>query len=275
MTGPQLALSAEWNIANDIVAHLRQQQDGDVTAALVELRMQLQKIYDSKSSDKDIATCQIGLGLAALGLGEHDITRKLLSNAYKIASGAGFVRNNSIVGMTNIGAFKEGNTMAHDALRRYSGEPTTVHHVVNCLKDALDFDGALTAIDQELKMLTNDVAETARVEHEKEFLRSLAGVAQKYGYASGELTERAEFAVNVLRKNRHNVFVVTLNGQSPSTVTLDLFVDASSEECASMNFEVAEALCAEYGDRTGVEVAPVVVRSYAGNPNAHVTEASQ
>jgi hypothetical protein len=273
MTAPEAAKTTEGQICNDIVALLARQKQEIVTPALNELRAQLQHIYNGKSN-KDIAACQIGLALAALGLGDHQEARRLFDNVLKIAGGDEFVVINTLVGFANIGDLERAHAYALECQTKFTGLPSVLERVNSVLEDTLDFATAADCISHRLK-IGDPTHPEQKLLGRVELLRRLTVQAEHLGYSPADLRARAQYVSTTLQARGRKIYWLNLRGNGVNSVSLEMYVDASPEVCAELNYDVAEALFDKFGDRTGGELVPISIRSYVGHADAdlHLTQA--
>jgi tetratricopeptide (TPR) repeat protein len=265
MNKPSAAKTAEGQISNDIILLLERQRTESVTSTLVELRAQLLAIYNGKSN-KELDTCQVGLALADMGLGDHDEARRLLNNALKIAGDREFVVNNALASFANMGDFTRAHSLAVETLKRYPGAPSILERCRIVFEDTLDFAASADAIVQMLKC-GDEQFSVQFLEQRKEFMLALASKGEDLNYSAADLTSRAQFVSDVLRKHGRKIYWTALRGTRVSSASLEFFVDAAPEVCADLNYVAAEALFEKFGERTAVDLLPFSVRSHVGMPN--------
>lgn len=260
MTKRMLAESAEGLIFNEIVALLTRQQREPVDGPLRELKDQLEGIYASKV--KDIPVCQMGLALANFGMGDHREAIRLADNAVRIAGHVPFVIDNALLVFLNAGYFSRAYELAIETQNWAQGEPETIDRVINVLGVTMDFAAAIRAIEQRLKV-------RGSTELDKDLFRDLAAKAERLGYSQSDLLAITECAASTLHSHGRKIYNVDVTGRSVSTVTLEIFVDASVEDCAALSYEVADALFEKFNDKTAVDLMPISIRSFAGQVSQH------
>ena len=258
--------TAEGRIFNEVVALLDRQRDEPVGGALNELHAQLQAIYDGKSKDFDVATCQMGLALLHFGLGNHEEAKRQTLNAKRTGGGEEHIASNALVLLLNTGEFLLAHEAAQEAGRRFVGNPTILRQASIVLQDTLDFRASADCIEKLLKMTTNDVEQAAITVH-LDLMQGLAERADELGYSAHSLIERAVCAVEALRSQKHKIFWVQLRGTKVNSVALEFHVDANAETCAELNFVIADALIENFDD-TAMDLITMSTRSFAGRPSA-------
>ncbi|WLE60221.1 hypothetical protein GIY62_06055 [Burkholderia plantarii] len=262
MTTVQSAVTAEGQIANDIVSLLKRQRHENVDQLLEESRAQLLAIYEGKGQ-KVAAVCQIGLGLAALGLGDHAEAARLTRNAAYIAKADDFVALNAVCAISNMGFFDESHALALQIEGRFAGNPSVLARVNSVFEDTLDFAAAAQSVAMRIRAGDDSVPRQA-LEQRQAFMEDLAGRAKQLEYSAEDLRALATHAVQCIQNKGRKVFWTQLRGNRVSSVSLELYIDATPSACAEMNFDVAEALYDKFGNRTGADLLPISIRSHVG-----------
>lgn len=265
MTALAESTTTEGRIFNDIVELLDRQRREPVTGPLNELRLQLADIYASKN--KDVATCQMGLGLAHFGLGDREEALRMIDNALKNDSHSSYIVNNALLVFLNCGEFHRAHQMAKSVSARFSGEPSTLKQVINVFAEALDFDAAAESIAQYMHIHKNDV-DGGQLANCRQLFLDLAERAVALGYSYEDLLAITQHSADSLRSHGRNIYWVHFRGSRPSSVALEVYVDASPEECSELQYDVAEGLFEKFGARAAADLVPISVRSYIGRPNA-------
>lgn len=255
------ASNAEEQIFNEVVHLLVRQRDASVSGALIELKAQLEAIYQRKM--KDVVACQMGLGLANLGLGDHAEAFRLIANAQKIAPGVDYVVGNAIVAFVNMGYFEDALKLANTAVVRFEGDQLVLRAATLALESTLHFEEASQSIDNLLKFAPDANMQASLVARQA-LLAQLAARGKHDGFDGDSLMARAQCAVECLKRSGKQIFSIDLRGVHVNSVALELSIDASPQECAELNYVVAEALFDNFEDATAVDLVTFSVRSFVG-----------
>jgi hypothetical protein len=254
--------NAERELAAGLASLLIRQRDENVDAGLAELHAQLLGIYDKKGS-KDFGSCQIGLALAALGSGDHAEAVRLISNVLKIAQMDDFVVTNALAGLLNMGMLENAYREAVSAETRFPGLPSVLERVDIVFEDTLDFASAARVIARRIEV--GDDSQPREVfERRRQLMLDLASRADQLSYPAEHLRALAVHATECLRHHGQKIFWVALRGNRIGSVSLEMYVGASPEQCAELNYEVGEALFDKFGDRTAADLVPISIRSHVG-----------
>src|SRR5260370_12581719 len=86
-----------------------------------------------------------------IGLGNQEEAVRCIANSRHNAPGAEYVVSNALVGLVNIGHFSGAHKLAHEAARRFAGNPTILRQVSHVFARTLDFSAAAESVDGQLK----------------------------------------------------------------------------------------------------------------------------
>lgn len=254
--------NAERELAAGLATLLIRQCEENVDARLLELHTQLLGIYDRKGS-KDVASCQIGLALAALGSGDHTEAIRLITNVLKIASMDDFVVTNALAGLLNMGMFEHARREAVSAEARFPGLPSVLERVDIVFEDSLDFASAARIIGRRIEV-GDDSHPRELFERRKQLMLDLASRSEQLSYSAEQLRAIATHAAECLRHHGRKIYWVVLRGNRVGSVSLEMYVDASPEQCAELNYDIGEALFDKFGNHTAADLVPISVRSHVG-----------
>lgn len=264
MTVQDVAVTSETALFNSLTDILRRQHTSDVTPELREAQGRLVRMQSDPNVEHGIH--QMALGLVNLGLGSHDEAYRWIKNALKLAAHDEAVVSNALLAYTSMGKYRDAHDEALRFFDRYQGLPGIVNRVASVMLLTSDFENAKRAYECEMKLSANDTATLEKLERRVDFTELMMASLAQHGYTSEDMIDRLEFAADFIRSNGRNLFWSEFRGTSPNTVTLHLFVDASAAEAANLGFDLAEALFGKFDGRSGVEVAPIMVRALAGRP---------
>lgn len=257
------AATAESRIFNEIAAILLRQRTEPVERQLEELKAQLERIYNGPNKrNVDLATCQMGIAMTSFGLGDHAEALRLAINASTIGPYEVHVVMNGLALFINMGEFELARKAAVEASKRFPGDLEPILAASLVLSESLDFGAAVECMDQALKLLPAEPMLSALNQRMK-FLQDMAAESAVLRLTSGDWQDRATCAVAVLREAGHKLYWTELSGQRLGAVSLQFFVDASAEECSTLNFSIADALTQKF-EETGVDLLTMVARSYEG-----------
>jgi len=257
------AATAESRIFNEIGALLLRQRIEPVGRQLQELQGQLERIYNAPNKRNiDLATCQMGLAMTSLGLGEHAEALRLAINACTIAPYEVHVVMNGLALFINMGEFELARKAAGEASRRFQGDLEPILAASLVLAESLDFEAAAECMGQALKLLPSEPMLSA-LNQRMRFLQDMATESAALRLGPKDWMDRAQCAVTVLREAGHKLYWTELSGQRLGAVSLQFFVDASPEVCSTLNFTIADILSHAF-DETGVDLLTMVARSYEG-----------
>lgn len=262
MTALAHEATSEGRIFNEVVTLLDRQRNEPIDGPLRELDAQLTSIYNGSARNVDYGTCQMGLSLIKFGLGDHKEASRLATNALKIAAFEEHVTANAMVLRANMGELDAARETALEGLNRFSSVATVLRQVVNVLADTLDFGASVAAIDLWLRLAPEQELRASLLSQQALY-RQLAQIAEGMSLGPDDLRARAQCAADELKRLGHNIYWLDLHGTGVESVSLDFHVDASPEECAELNFSIADALIERFDD-TAMGVVSMSVRSFVG-----------
>ncbi|CAM2146746.1 protein of unknown function [Pararobbsia alpina] len=261
------AKSIESNVFNGVVEALHRQRTQQVDATLHQLRGQLALIYlNAKALHKDYATCQMGLGLAAMGLGNHGEAKRQITNALQLNTADDHIVCNALSALTDMGYVREANALSSSLLPTAKGSRNVLKHMLGCFADTFDFEHAIEVVDAIVNITHPSEPIRAEALSRRPLYEELLRIAKEEKLDHEALLLRIEAVVEALKASRHNVYRVDLLGTMPLATSLHIHVDASSPECAELQYVVVEALIDRF-ENTAVEVAPITIRSFTGRPD--------
>lgn len=260
MTLQAKADSREALLFNETVVLLTRQQEGeDVTNALKESLARFTAVY--KTGKCNFSLIQAAIGLASVGLGQHDEACSKLKNAVKIAAGDECIVNNAMLGMLHMGEVRQAHKFAVDASLRFAGHRGVLSFASTVLLTTLDMTAYAQNISDELKLALNE-ADVEMFVKKQASAELISEYFKASGYSHEDLMQRLESAVCIIREAGNNVHSMKFRATGEDDMQLELFVDADNSRCADLNFEIAECLLERFEGRAAQELISIVTRVF-------------
>lgn len=186
-----------------------------------------------------------------VGLALLDAIRDKVNDSYanfekalKLAPNEGDILSRySHVAMT-FGDYRKSRDLALENVRRYPGSKTYLEHAINKAENAGCFSLSVQLLTK-LDVLTVNEGDQMK-KFSPEFVTKVSEKIVDAGLTDEDILRRLECAVDTVKSNGYIGKDVSTTFLRDGTCIHNIFIDADAEECAELNFKIADELVGNF-----------------------------
>jgi hypothetical protein len=221
---------------------------------IARLERDLAKLWKASA----VSTSEYHMTRAMLAMLKHnnDAAVEAAREAVRWSAGDFVVQNNCLTVMSTALEVSEAVDLMHGIIRRNADNIEVVRDLIVKASDLLQFCTASDLIDRFEKLNVNCDSEPKLLR--RIIVRTKDAMTQQ-GFTDDDFTRRLIVARDIVRNKGFNIWRSSRTTLSDGTFMYFIHVDADSDRCAELSFDVADALVEAFED-PGSELATIACR---------------